>query len=295
MINLSAEARDSADGTAIALRVRDHGPGVDAADVGRLFEPFHSTKPQGLGMGLTISRSIVEAHGGRLNLVPCERPGAMFEILLPAGDGDGVVSAGDSVVYVVDDYVSSRQSLEFLVRASGYAVRAFPSSKEFLASARPEIPACLVLDVRMPDITGLELQGELAKLGVQLPIIFITGHGDIPMSVQAMKAGAVEFLTKPFREDNMLRAIALAIDRDRVAHKARLEMAELRRRHARLTPREREVMACVVTGLLNKQVAAELGTAEKTIKAHRAKVMQKMEAASLADLVRMSEKLFADA
>jgi FixJ family two-component response regulator len=205
------------------------------------------------------------------------------------------MNAGDSIVYVVDDDASSRQSLEFLIRASGYTVRAFSSSKDFLASARPEIPACLVLDVRMPGLTGLELQGELAKRGVRLPIIFITGHGDIPMSVQAMKAGAMEFLTKPFREDNMLRAIMLAIDKDRIAQRVRLEMAELRRRHARLTPREREVMASVVTGLLNKQVAAELGASEKTIKAHRAKVMQKMEAASLADLVRMSEKLVADA
>jgi len=205
------------------------------------------------------------------------------------------MNAGDSIVYVVDDDASSRQSLEFLIKASGYAVRAFSSSKDFLASVRPEVPACLVLDVRMPGLTGLELQGELAKRGVRLPIIFITGHGDIPMSVQAMKAGAMEFLTKPFREDNMLRAITLAINNDRVAHRERLEMAELRRRHARLTPREREVMASVVTGLLNKQVAAELGASEKTIKAHRAKVMQKMEAASLADLVRMSEKLVADA
>jgi len=205
------------------------------------------------------------------------------------------MNAGDSIVYVVDDDASSRQSLEFLIRASGYNVLAFSSSKDFLASARPEIPACLVLDVRMPGLTGLELQGALAKRGSRIPIIFITGHGDIPMSVQAMKAGATEFLTKPFREDNMLGAITLAIDKDRVAHRERLEMAELRRRHARLTPREREVMASVVTGLLNKQVAAELGASVKTIKAHRAKVMQKMEAASLADLVRMSEKLVANA
>ena len=205
------------------------------------------------------------------------------------------MSALDSVVYVVDDDVSSRQSLEFLIKASGYTVRAFSSSKEFLASPRPEIPACLVLDVRMPGLTGLEFQDELARRNVRIPIIFMTGHGDIPMSVQAMKAGAVEFLTKPFSEDSMLKAITLAIDRDRLAHRERLEMAELQRRHARLTPREREVMARVVTGLLNKQVAAELGASEKTIKAHRAKVMQKMEAASLADLVRMSEKLDADA
>jgi FixJ family two-component response regulator len=194
------------------------------------------------------------------------------------------MSAGDSIVYVVDDDLSSRLSLEFLIKASGISVQAF-------AYSRPELPACLVLDVRMPGLTGLELQKELTKAGLSFPIIFVTGHGDIPMSVEAMKAGAVEFLTKPFREKDMLRAVTAAIESDRIAHRERLDMAELAERHARLTPREREVMASVVTGLLNKQVAAELGTSEKTIKVHRARVMQKMEAGSLADLVRMSEKL----
>jgi FixJ family two-component response regulator len=201
------------------------------------------------------------------------------------------MNAADSIVYVVDDDSSSRQSLEFLLKASGLKVQAFASAKQFLEFPRLEVPACLVLDVRMPGLTGLDLQRELTRIGASVPIIFMTGHGDIPMSVEAMKAGAVEFLTKPFREDDMLRAVTQAIEHDRVALGERLELAELSRRHARLTPREREVMAYVVTGLLNKQVAGELGTSEKTIKVHRAQVMQKMQAPSLADLVRMSEKL----
>jgi FixJ family two-component response regulator len=204
------------------------------------------------------------------------------------------MSTADHLVYVVDDDSSSRQSLEFLLQAAGLSIRAFASPREFLAFSRPSLPGCLVLDVRMPGLTGLELQEELTKRGVRLPIIFMTGHGNIPMSVQAMKAGAVEFLTKPFREEDMLNAIRQAVERDRIAHADRLEMAELRERYGRLTPREREVMASVVSGLLNKQVASELGAAEKTIKAHRGRVMQKMQAPSLADLVRMAERLRAD-
>lgn len=201
------------------------------------------------------------------------------------------MKGGDSMVYVVDDDPSLRGSLDLLITASGFNVRGFASAQEFLLAARPEVPACLVLDVRMPGLTGLELQRELRKRGIGLPIIFITGHGDIPMSVRAMKAGAVEFLTKPFRDDDLLRAIDQAIGQDRIAQRERIEITELRGRSARLTPREREVMTRVVAGLLNKQVAAELGVTEKTVKVHRAQVMQKMQAGSVAELVRMVEKL----
>jgi FixJ family two-component response regulator len=201
------------------------------------------------------------------------------------------VNPSDHLVYVVDDDRSSRQSLEFLLKASGFRVQAFTSAQEFLTFSRPESPGCLVLDVRMPGLTGLDLQEELLKIGFDLPIIFMTGFGDVPMSVRAMKAGAKEFLIKPYRAEDMIRAVGQAIEHDRLAHAERLERFALNRRYARLTPREQEVMASVVAGLLNKQIAAELGAAEKTIKAHRGRVMKKMEAASVADLVRSAEKL----
>ena len=201
------------------------------------------------------------------------------------------MSGQTSIVLVIDDDPLVRDSVTDLLAANGFAARAFESAMEFIQAKRPDIPACLILDVELPGLSGLELQTELAKSGIELPIIFLTGHGDIPRSVRAMKAGAVEFLTKPFRARELLDAVRQALVRDGEFRKQRADMLESRERLETLTPREREVLTLVVAGLLNKQIAGELGTTEVTIKAHRGRVMRKMHAASLADLVRMTEKL----
>jgi RNA polymerase sigma factor (sigma-70 family) len=197
----------------------------------------------------------------------------------------------ESLVFVVDDDPSVRSAIKRLIGCVGLQVELFGSAQEFLASKLPNVPSCLVLDIRLPGISGLALQRQLAKANIQIPIIFITAHGDIPMTVRAMKAGAVEFLLKPFRDQDLLDAVQLALERDRARRLREAEIVTLRERFELLSPREREVVAMVVSGMLNKQIATEIGTTENTVKVHRSRAMEKMQANSLADLVKMSERL----
>ena len=196
-----------------------------------------------------------------------------------------------AVVLVVDDDLSMRRSLETLLRSVGHEVRLFSSAQEFMQAQRPDAPGCLVLDVRLPGMSGLAFQQELAKAGVALPVIFVTGHGDVPMTVRAMKAGAAEFLTKPFDDQVLLDAVHAAIERDRARRRDAADVAKLQARYRELTERERQVMKFVVAGRVNKQIAAELGLSLVTVKVHRGQVMRKMEANSVAELVRMADRL----
>jgi RNA polymerase sigma factor (sigma-70 family) len=195
------------------------------------------------------------------------------------------------VVFVVDDDPSVRSSLKFLLSSVGLQVESFESAETFLQKKPPDVPSCLVLDVRLRGLSGLDFQRELAARNIRIPIVFVTGHGDIPMSVRAMKAGAIEFLTKPYRDQDLLDAVRIALERDRTRREQEKDLTDLRQRFDLLTPREQEVISMVVSGMLNKQIAGELGTAENTVKVHRSRAMEKMNAQSFADLVRMIEKL----
>jgi len=201
------------------------------------------------------------------------------------------VSQPQELVFVIDDDASMRTSLSSLFRSVGLKVEVFDSASDFLKTGRPDAASCLVLDVRLPGVSGLDFQGELAKASIRIPIVFITGHGDIPMTVKAMKAGAVEFLTKPFREQDLLDAVRLGLERDRTRRAGEAVVSELRGKFEALTSREQEVMGFVTSGLMNKQIAADLGVSEITVKVHRGNVMRKMGAKSLADLVRMADVL----
>ncbi|UGA42803.1 response regulator transcription factor [Bradyrhizobium quebecense] len=208
-----------------------------------------------------------------------------------AASPSALANVEDPIVFIVDDDLSVRDSLSNLFRSVGLRTTAFGSAHEFLQQTLPDVPSCLILDIRLPRLSGLDFQAELARADIHIPIIFMTGHGDIPMTVRAMKAGAVDFLTKPFRDQDMLDAVTTAIERDRTRRNEARALANLRAAFATLTPRERQIMSLVTAGLMNKQVAAEIGVAEITVKIHRGHIMRKMAAKSLPDLVRMAQIL----
>jgi FixJ family two-component response regulator len=272
------------------VALRDSGTGLDPATIDRLFDPFFTTKTGGWAWALRSPLPSSRPMAGAFRRYPA-RPAAPCFSSPALHDRWRVVTETPATVAVVDDDPAIREALESLLRSVGLRVQLFGSVPEFLGSGRPDGPSCLVLDVRLPGRSGLDLQDELLRSETRLPVIFITGHGDIPMSVRAMKAGAVEFLTKPFRDQELLDAVQVALERDRGRREAAKALACLQSRYQSLTARERAVMALVVTGRPNKMIAAEIGISEITVKAHRGRVMRRMGARSLADLVRIADSL----
>jgi FixJ family two-component response regulator len=310
----------------VLVAVRDSGPGIDPEHLERVFDSFYTTKPTGMGLGLSICRSIVDAHGGQLWAEANEPRGVAFQFTVPAANKDhelpggspasiafatqparscssetkadlrsflagGALPESDPTVLVVDDDPAVRESLGRLLRSVGLDARLFASVPDLLKSERPNGPSCLVVDVKMPERSGLDFQRELAAADVQIPIIFITAHGDVPMSVQAMKRGAVEFLTKPCRDDDLVDAINLGLARDRARCENERTLNMLRAHFESLSPREREVMIQVVQGRPSKQIAHDIGTSEQAVNFHRSNLMRKLNVRSLPELCRMADKL----
>jgi FixJ family two-component response regulator/signal transduction histidine kinase len=301
--HVTVRARPS--GMGMCVDVADSGHGIDEATLARVFQPFFTTKRGGMGLGLAISRTIVAAHGGTLTARSAPGSGTTFRFelpLLPPGEARPppvarlaptatVANEASGTVFVVDDDPGMCRALERQLQGAGYRVETFASAQAYLDAAPADAVACIVSDVRMPGLSGLDLQASLGREGRELPMVFMSGHGDVPTTVHAMRAGAVSFLQKPFAKGELLAAVADALARGRELEGARRESAELRGRYDALTPRESEVFALVAAGLLNKVIADRLGAAEATVKIHRGRVMEKMGATSVADLVRMAERL----
>ena len=279
---------------AVRLRVVDHGNGIAADSHPRLFDAFFTTKPDGMGMGLTISRTLVQAHHGEIGLPkPARGRRRVFGLRYhrPIRYQTRRSAMADGLVNIVDDDAAVRDSIRLLLGSIGLDVRCFSDAQSFLDAFDPNQVACIVLDIRMPGMSGLHLQDALNELGCKQPIIFITGHGDIPMAVQAMRNGAVDFIQKPFRDQDLIDCIHDALNSARAVRAAQDDIEQLRRRFGTLTERERDIFERVATGLANKQIAHELSVSQRTVEIHRAHVMEKLGTRNLAQLVRCHVRL----